>query len=59
MVSRKSKVALQVLIERRTRFAQLTKLDRKTATEMTNTLNIVPAFPEQRYISGLSLSGNH
>jgi len=36
MVSRKSKVALQVLIERKTMFAQLTKLDRKTAVEMTN-----------------------
>ena len=51
MVSRKSKVALQVLIERRTRFAQLTKLDRKTAAEMTNAaisrLGVLPAEARQ------------
>jgi len=36
MVSRKNKAALQVLVERRSRFAQLTWLNRKTASEMTN-----------------------
>lgn len=36
MVSRKSKAVLQVLVERKSRFAQLTRLERKTATEMTN-----------------------
>ena len=36
IVSRRSKSALQVLVERRSRFAQLTWLSRKTASEMTN-----------------------
>jgi len=47
MVSRKSTVALQVLIERKSRFAQLTRLNRKTATEMANAvisrLGLLPA----------------
>lgn len=51
MVSRQSKSALQVLVERRSRFAHLTRLDRKTATEMTNAvisrLGVLPAEARQ------------
>lgn len=51
MVSRKSKAALQVLVERRSRFAQLTRLNRKTATEMTNAvisrIGVLPAEARQ------------
>lgn len=47
LVSRKSLAALQVLIERKSRYAQLTKLSRKTAIEMRNAvisrLGILPA----------------
>lgn len=51
MVSRKSKVALQILIERKSRYAQLTRLNRKTATEMANAvisrLGVLPADARQ------------
>lgn len=36
MVSRKSLVALQVLVERKSRYAKLTKLNRRTARDMRN-----------------------
>lgn len=51
MVSRKSKAALQVLVERKSRFARLTRLNRKTADEMTNAvisrLGVLPADARQ------------
>jgi len=51
MVSRKSKSALQILVERRSRFAQITRLDRKTAMEMTNAvisrLGVLPVEARQ------------
>lgn len=51
MVSRKSKAALQVLVERTSRFTQLTRLERKTAPEMTSAvisrLGILPAEARQ------------
>lgn len=39
VVSRKSKVALQVLEERKTKIVRITKLERKTAKEMRKALN--------------------
>lgn len=51
VVSRKSKAALQVLVERKSRFTRITSLSRKTALEMTNAvisrLGILPAKARQ------------
>jgi IS30 family transposase len=51
MISRKSLAALQVLVERKSRFAKLTKLSRKTAGDMRNAairrLGILPVKARQ------------
>ena len=52
MVSRQSKVALRALVERQSRFSKLGKLKRKTARQMSHSLNrTLCRFPQKARLS--------
>ncbi len=52
MVSRQSKVAMRALVERQSRFSKLGKLKRKTALQMSHSLNrTLGRFPQEARLS--------
>ncbi len=52
MVSRESKVAMRALVERQSRFSKLGKLKRKTAAQMSHSLNrTLGRFPQEARLS--------